>query len=180
MYLCGSCISTFSRSKDDCTMLPTMLYLLCILIGGATGLRTMTGIALVSIAAQSGWPHLGWLHLSGTGLGFLANPISMYIFVALAIGELIADKFPVPARTQVGPLLARAAFGGFAASALAVAAGVSWVVPALVGAAGAIVGAFAGYWLRRTITSRGVKDLPVALLEDATAILLALFAVSRF
>jgi uncharacterized membrane protein len=44
----------------------------------------------------------------------------------------------------------------------------------------AVVGAYAGYWLRRGITSRGVKDLPVALLEDATAILLALFAVSRF
>ncbi len=166
-------------------MLPMMLYLLCILIGGATGLRTMTGIALVSVAAQAGrpqpgWPHLGWLHLSGTGLGFLANPISMYIFVALAIGEWIADKLPVPARTQAGPLLARAVFAGLAASALAVAAGASWVVPAFVGAVSAVVSAFAGYWLRRTITSRGVKDLPVALLEDATAILVSLFAVSRF
>ena len=42
------------------------------------------------------------------------------------------------------------------------------------------MGAYAGYWPRRGITSRGVKDLPIALLEDATAILLALFAVSRF
>ena len=171
-------------------MTPTMLYLLCVVIGGATGLRTLTGIAMVCIAAQTGWPHLGsqqlgwqhqgWLHLAGTGLGFLAMPISLYIFVALAVGELIADKLPVPSRIQPGPLMARAAFGGFAASALAVAAGALWVVPALLGAVAAVVGAYAGYWLRRMITRRGMKDLPVALLEDATAVLLALFAVSRF
>jgi uncharacterized membrane protein len=54
------------------------------------------------------------------------------------------------------------------------------VFPAAAGGLSAIVGAYAGYWLRHSITSRGVKDLPIALLEDATAILLALFAVSRF
>ena len=161
-------------------MTSTMLYVLCVLIGGVTGLRTMTGIAVVAIGAQTSWPQLGWLHLAGTGLGFLARPVSMYIFVALAIGELISDKLPVPARIQPGPLVARAAFGGLSASALAVAAGESWIAPVLFGAIAAVIGAYAGYWLRRTITSRGVMDLPIALLEDATAILLAVFAVSRF
>jgi len=156
-------------------MTPTMLYVLCVLIGGVTGLRTMTGIALVTVGA-----HRGWLHLAGTSLGFLAKPVSMYIFIALAIGELISDKLPVPARTGAGPLAARAVFGGLSASALAFAAGENWIVPALLGAMAAVAGAFAGYWLRRTITSKGVPDLPIALLEDAVAILLALFVVSRF
>ena len=79
-------------------MTSTILYLLCILIGGVSGLRSLTGIAIVAIVAQRGWPHLGWLHLGGTGLGFLAKPVAMYIFVLLAIGELIADKLPVVPR----------------------------------------------------------------------------------
>jgi uncharacterized membrane protein len=171
--------------KDSRTMTPTILFLLCMLIGGATGLRSMTGIAMVTLAAQPHWPHLKWLHLSGTGLSFLAHPVAMIIFVLLALGELVADKLPfIPARIQPGPLAARFAFGALCASALAVAAGVSGVLPvllpALIGGIAAIVAAYAGYWLRRSITARGVKDLPIALLEDAAAILLALFAVSRF
>jgi uncharacterized membrane protein len=162
-------------------MTPTILYLLCVVIGGVSGLRSMTGIAMVTIAAQTRWPHLGWLHLAGTALSFLAKPVAMFLFVVLALGELIADKLPVvPPRIQPGSLAARFGLGALSASALALAAGMSWILPALVGGIAAIVASYAGYWLRRTITSRGVKDLPIALLEDATAILLALFAVSRF
>jgi uncharacterized membrane protein len=167
--------------EDGSTMTSTILYLLCVLIGGVSGLRSLTGIAVVTIVAQRGWPHLGWLHLGGTGLGFLGRPVATYIFVVLAIGELIADKLSfTPPRVQAGPLAVRFLLGAVCSSALAVAAGMSWVFPAAVGGVSAIVGAYAGYWLRRGITSRGVKDLPIALLEDGTAILLALFAVSRF
>jgi uncharacterized membrane protein len=162
-------------------MTSTILDLLCVVIGGVSGLRSLMGIAVVSIVAQRGWPHLGWLHLGGTGLSFLGTPVAMYVFVALAIGELIADKLAfIPPRIQAGPLAARFALGGLCASALALAAGMPWVFPAVVGGVSAVVAAYAGYWLRRGITSRGAKDLPIALLEDVTAILLALFAVSRF
>jgi uncharacterized membrane protein len=162
-------------------MTETILFLLCIVIGGVSGLRSLTGIAVVTMAAQRGWPHLGWLHLGGTGLSFLGTPVAMYLFVVLAIGEVIADKTAfIPPRIQAGPLAARFVLGALCGSALALAAGMPWIVPAVVAGAAAVVGAYAGYWLRRTITSHGVKDLPIALLEDATAILLALFAVSRF
>lgn len=162
-------------------MTPTILYVLCILIGGATGLRSMTGIAIVTLAAQRTWPHLAWLHLWPTGLHFLSLPVSMIVFCVLAIGELIADKLPfIPSRTQAGPLAVRFVFGALCASALSLAAGLPWLFPAAIGGVAAVVAAYAGYWLRHTITSRGVMDLPVALAEDATAILLALFAVSRF
>jgi uncharacterized membrane protein len=162
-------------------MTETILFLICIVIGGASGLRSLTGIAVVTIVAQRGWPHLGWLHLGGTGLSFLGTPIAMYLFILLAIGELIADKTAfVPPRIQAPSLGARFVLGALCGSALALAAGMPWVFPAAVAGAAAVVGAYAGYWLRRSITSHGVKDLPIALLEDATAILLALFAVSRF
>jgi uncharacterized membrane protein len=162
-------------------MTETILVLLCIVIGAVSGLRSLTGIAVVTIAAQRGWPHLGWLHLGGTGLAFLGSSVAMFLFVVLAIGELIADKLPfVPPRIQAGPLAARFVLGALCGSALSLAAGMPWVFPAAVAGVAAVVGAYAGYWLRRTITSHGTKDLPIALLEDATAILLALFAVSRF
>jgi uncharacterized membrane protein len=162
-------------------MTGTILFLLCVVIGGVSGLRSLTGIAVVTIAAQRGWPHLGWLHLGGTGLSFLGTPVAMYVFVVLAIGELIADKTSfIPPRIQAGSMAARFVLGALCGSALALAAGMPWILPAAVAGAAAVVGAYTGYWLRRTITSHGVKDLPIALLEDATAILLALFAVSRF
>ncbi|HEY3988146.1 MAG TPA: DUF4126 family protein [Acidobacteriaceae bacterium] len=162
-------------------MTSTILYLLCVVIGGVSGLRSLTGIAVVTVAAQGGWPHLGWLHLGGTGLGFVGKPVAMYVFVVLAIGELIVDKLAfTPPRIQAGPLAVRFVLGALCGSALAVAAGMSWVLPAAVAGVCAVFGAYVGYWVRRGITSRGVKDLPIALVEDATAIVLALFAVSRF
>ncbi|HEX6773671.1 MAG TPA: DUF4126 family protein [Acidobacteriaceae bacterium] len=162
-------------------MTSTILFLLCVVIGGVSGLRSFTGIALVIIAAQRGWPHLGWLHLSATGLNFLTTPVALIVVVVLAVGELIADKLPaMRPRIQAGPLSARFLLGAFCASALAVAAGMSWVVPAIIGGISAIIAAYAGYWLRHGITTRGVQDLPIALLEDATAILLGFFTVSRF
>lgn len=162
-------------------MTPTMLYVLCVVIGGVSGLRSLTGIAIVSIAAQRGWPHMTWLHLGATGLAFLEKPVWMYVFAFAALCELVADKLPfVPPRIQAGPLVWRFLTGGVCAAALALAAGLPWIFPAGVGGVAAVIGAHIGYWLRRSITSRNVKDLPVALLEDATAILLALFVVSRF
>jgi uncharacterized membrane protein len=167
--------------EDDGTMTETILLLLGMVIGAVSGLRSLTGIAVVTIAAQRGWPHLGWLHLGGTGLSFLGTPAAMFVFVVLAIGELVGDKMSfIPPRIQAGPLAVRFVLGALCGTALALAAGMPWILPAAVAGVAAVVGAYAGYWLRRTITSHGVRDLPIALVEDATAILLALFAVSRF
>jgi uncharacterized membrane protein len=162
-------------------MTASMLYVLCVIIGGVSGLRSLTAVAIVSIAAQQGWPHMALLHLSGTGLAFLGKPIWMCVSVVAALCELVADKLPlVPTRIQPASLVWRFLTGGFCGSALALAAGLPWIFPAALSGIAAIVGAYMGYWLRRSITSQNVKDLPIALLEDATAILLALFAVSRF
>ncbi len=158
-------------------MTATMLFALCFLIGCVTGLRSMMGVALVCWAA-----HLGWLNLPGTKLSFLASVISLIVFSLLAVGELIADKLPkVPPRVQAGPLVVRVIFGALAASALAAAAGAALVPAMIFGAIGAIVGAYAGYAARKAIVKGlGIRDLPIALAEDAVAILVGLFAVSRF
>jgi uncharacterized membrane protein len=64
---------------------------------------------------------------------------------------------------------------------MAVAGGASLVVGALIGAVGAVVGAFAGYKARVGLV-RGLKvpDIVIAIPEDLVAIGLAVFFVSHF
>jgi uncharacterized membrane protein len=51
----------------------------------------------------------------------------------------------------------------------------------VMGAVGGVVGAFAGYHARTgLVRALKVRDLPIALLEDAIAIGGAIFIVSRF
>jgi uncharacterized membrane protein len=158
-------------------MTTSILLLVCFLLGIVSGLRSMMGVALVCWAV-----HLGWLNLAGTKLAFLGSPISLGIFSLLAIGELVADKLPfIPPRIQAPSLTVRFVFGALAACALAMAAGAGFGIPALVGGIAAVIGAFAGYWVRRTVESQfNLKDALVAPVEDLIAILLGLFAVSRF
>ena len=138
------------------------------------GLRSLTAPAVVAWGA-----YIGWLNLHGSPLAFMGSMIAVAIFSLLAIGELIADKLPIIAkRTAPAPLLARIITGGLCGACLCAAAGQSIVVGAILGGIGGIVGAFLGYGIRRRLISH-MKDLPVALCEDAVAIGLALFLVSR-
>ena len=124
---------------------------------------------------------MGWLHLDGSWLAFLANKISLAVFSLLGVGELIADKLPfIPGRTQPGPLGARIIFGALCAAALCLSGGASLPLGAMLGGVGGIAGAFAGYNYRRWL-SRGAKlpDLLIALLEDVVAVGGGLLLVSH-
>jgi uncharacterized membrane protein len=155
----------------------TSVFLLAFLIGCVCGLRSMTAPALVCWGA-----HLGWLKLDGSKLGFLHNNISLGVFTLLAIGELIADKLPfIPSRTTPGPLVVRFVFGAVSGVALCISGGASWLPGALLGGIGGVAGAYAGYYLRRWLTSdKGLPDFAVALVEDVVAIGGGLLIVSRF
>jgi len=111
----------------------------------------------------------------------MGSKAAVAILSLFAIGELIADKLPrTPRRTMIAPLLARALTGGLAGACLSLSAGQSLLVGAALGATGGVIGAFAGYEIRkRLVTTLNIKDLFVALAEDAVAIGLALFLVSR-
>jgi len=81
----------------------------------------------------------------------------------LAAGEAVADKLPlIPPRTDPLPLLGRAAIGGLIGYAVAEIDDQSPVLPTLAGAAAAIAGATAAYYLRRSLRRR--FDLPDTLL----------------
>lgn len=154
-----------------------MVVVLAFLFGMVCGLRSTTAPALVCWGA-----HLGWLHLAGSPMAFLASPIALIIFSLLAVGELVADKLPkIPRRTSAGPLAARVVLGAICGGAFAVAGRASFATCCLLGGLGGLIGAFAGYTARHVATyDRQLPDLPVALFEDLMTIGGGLFLVSRF
>jgi uncharacterized membrane protein len=155
-------------------MVDAMVLLFAFLIGAVCGLRSMTAPAVVAWGA-----HLGWLHLEGSWLGFFANKISLVVFSLLALGELVADKLTfIPGRTQPGPLIVRIIFGAICAAALAVSGAASPLAGGLLGAVGAIAGAYAGYTYRTGLAGKA-PDVVLALLEDLLAVGGGFFLVSR-
>ena len=144
------------------------------LIGAVCGLRSMVAPAVVAWAA-----HLGWQHLQGAIGLFFNSHITLLVFSLFALGELIADKLPfIPARTQLGPLGIRIIFGAVCGSALCVAAAASPATGAILGAAGALAGAFAGYNYRLRL-AKLAPGLLLALIEDLVAVGGGLLIVSR-
>ena len=145
-------------------------------IGVIAGLRALTAPAVATWAA-----HLRWINLEGTHLSFMGSIPAVAIFTLAAVGELVNDKLPkTGARTDPPQLIARIVMGGFAAATLSMGGGASWLVGAVLGAIGAIVGTFAGYHVRRAIV-RGLHspDFVIALVEDVVAIGGGLFLASR-
>ena len=160
------------------SLLAVHVLLLAFAIGSVTGLRSFTPAAVVCWAAR-----LGVLSLRATPLAFLGSPVAVAIFTLLALAELVADKLPkTPARTAAMGLSARFLLGGMCGAALDLASPqpVSWVFAALLGAAGGIVGAFAGYQVRtRLVKALNVPDFVIAPVEDAVAIAAAILIVTH-
>jgi uncharacterized membrane protein len=152
-----------------------MTWLIAIpLLGVVTGMRSMTAITVLCWFAYK-----GDLSLDGTWASWAAKLVTAIIFTVLAVGELVADKLPkTPNRTAPGPLLVRVVVGGLVGSIVAAGLNGSEFEGAILGIGGALVGAFGGYLVRREIVLRlGSKDWPVALVEDASAILCAVLAM---
>lgn len=148
-------------------MTHALLVLLALLIGVVAGLRSLTAPAVVAWAG-----FLGWVDVHGTWASWMANVITVIVFTVLAIAELVNDKLPkTPVRTAAPIFAARIVLGGFAGAVLG--AWPHWTFTALgAGVIGAVLGTLAGLQGRkRLVAALGGKDLPIALLEDAIAIL---------
>jgi uncharacterized membrane protein len=144
------------------------------LIGLFAGLRSLTAPAAVAWAA-----YLGWLGLDPP-LSLIGSLPAVIILTLLALGELVVDKLPItPKRTEIPGLIARILTGGIAGACIADGGAQPALPGAVLGAAGGLVGAFAGYQLRtRIVNGLGIRDLYVALVEDLVAIAGCLWIVS--
>ena len=145
-------------------------------IGVVAGLRALTAPAVVSWAA-----YLGWLNLRDSPVAFMASIWAVVIFSLLAIFEFVGDLLPnTPKRTAPAPLAARILMGGLCGACLFASANQSLSIGAALGAIGAVIGAFAGYEIRkRLVTGLHIKDIFIAIPEDLIAIGLAWFLVAR-
>ena len=144
------------------------------LIGVIAGLRALMAPTIVSWGAG-----LGWFSLAGSSLNFMSSAVTRYILSFLALGELVNDKLPkTPSRKVPPQFITRVVTGAFSGAVLG-ASRDSFVGGLIAGAIGAVAGTLGGSAVRSALAKMASKDLPIALLEDAVAILGALFIVSR-
>jgi uncharacterized membrane protein len=149
------------------------VYLLAVVLGAISGLRTMAAPTAISIAAR-----MGWLNVSGTRLAWLGYAWTPWILVLFAIGELIVDQLPTtPSRKEPMPFAARLLAGMLTGAAIGMANG-STAGGIVAGAIGALIGTLGGYAFRRRLAKAFGRDRPAALIEDLVAYVGAAIVVS--
>lgn len=144
-----------------------------ILLGIVTGMRTMTGIALLCW-----WCWLGWLPVEHTWAAWAASLAAVIVFTLCALGEYLVDILPqTPSRKTLGPLLARLIVGGLCGAVAVTAQTEPPAGGVILGVIGAVIGAYGGYWLRMRLAAWFGRDLPAGLLESAICLAIALYDV---
>jgi uncharacterized membrane protein len=144
------------------------------LLGAATGLRSMTPMAVLCWFA-----YLGHLPVDGTWASWTTKLPVAIVFTVLAAAEYIGDKLPkMPNRTSPVALITRVILGGLIGAIVAAGLDGPGFEGGILGVAGALIGTFGGFLIRREIVlQRGSRDWPVALLEDAIALGCAVLAM---
>jgi uncharacterized membrane protein len=145
-----------------------------LVLGVVTGMRSMTAIAALSWFVWLGLvPEYGWAT-------WIAHLVVAIIFTVCALGEYAVDRLPnTPRRTDIGPVLVRVVVGSLVGAMAAKAIDEPVAGGVIFGAVGAIIGAWGGFFVRMTVARIFRRDLPAALLEDASAIALAVLALVR-
>ncbi len=145
-----------------------------LLLGVATGMRSMTAIAALSWAVWLGLvPEQGWA-------AWIGHLVVVILLTICALGEYVADTMPkTPRRTDLGPALGRVVIGALVGAMVAVAIDEPVAGGVIFGAGGAIIGTWGGFFVRMTVARIFRRDMPAALLESASAIALAVLALAR-
>src|SRR3984893_5134844 len=150
------------------------IFINAFLIGTASGLRALIGLAAVSWAA-----HFGILPLDHTWLAFLGYAFTPYILTLMAIGELVNDKLPkTPSRLVPPQFITRIVTGALCGFAIGISDHET-LLGLLAGVIGSVAGTFGGAKARNYLAKLFGRDLPAALLEDLIAIGITTFALFR-
>lgn len=152
---------------------PMKVYARAVTLGFAAGLRSMTPLAWLSRTSN--------LDPEPTNAveEMLNSPTARIVTSMLASGELIGDKLPItPSRLKPGPLAGRLGIGALAGMRICRRYHQSLVVGAILGAASATAGSFAGNYARTRLAERiKVLSFVLGLAEDGLAVGLAWLAV---
>jgi uncharacterized membrane protein len=150
------------------------IFINAFLIGAASGLRSLIGLAAVSWAA-----HFGVLPLDRTWVAFLGYAFSPYILTLMAIAELVNDKLPkTPSRLIPPQFITRIVMSTLCGLAIRLS-GNGMILGLVAGIVGGVAGTFGGAKARSLLARTFGRDLPAALLEDAVALGIAAFALFR-
>ena len=150
------------------------IFINTFLVGAASGLRAMIGLAAVSWAAR-----FGILPLGHTWLAFLGYAFTPYILTLLAIGELVSDKLPkTPSRLIPPQFITRIVTSALCGLAIGLS-GNQMIVGLVAGVLGVVAGTFGGAKARGLLARNLGCDLPAALLEDIAAAGITAFALFR-
>jgi uncharacterized membrane protein len=150
------------------------IFINAFLIGSASGLRALIGLAAVSWAAR-----FGILPVDHTWLAFLGYAFTSSILTLMAIGELVNDKLPkTPSRLIPPQFITRIVISALCGLAIGLS-GNEMIIGLVAGILGAVAGTFGGAKARSLLARTFGRDLPAALLEDAVALGIAAFALFR-
>ncbi|MEU0498312.1 DUF4126 family protein [Mycobacterium sp. NPDC006124] len=155
-------------------MTQVLVIVLAILIGVVAGLRALTPPAMVAWGAL-----LGWLPVEGTWAQWVGHPVTVAVLTVLLVVELITDQLPkTPSRTVPVQFIARLLTGAFAGAVIG--AGTHHTILGIgAGMIGAVLGTLGGFQARSSLVTRnGGRDLPIAVTEDAIAVLGGLAVVA--
>ena len=142
-------------------------FLCALILGGIAGLRSMLAPAAVSWAA---W--LGILHVEDTPLAFMNYRYTHLILTVCALGELVADKTSfIPSRKSPPSFIFRIVSGAVCGATIGASVH-RLVLGLLLGMAGAVAGTLGGYAARAKLAALFGRDLPAALLEDVSALVI--------
>jgi uncharacterized membrane protein len=143
------------------------IVLLAILIGIVAGLRALTPPAVVAWGAC-----LGWLDVSDKWSHWVGSWITVAVLTVLLVVELVTDQLPkTPSRKTTPQFATRLVTGAFAGAVIGSAFHHTFIAIGG-GIIGAVLGTLGGYEARKRLVERnGGHDLPVALTEDAVAVL---------
>jgi uncharacterized membrane protein len=151
-----------------------IIFINAFLIGFASGLRALIGLAAVSWAV-----HFGILPLDHTWLAFLGYAVTPYILTLMAIAELVNDKLPkTPSRLIPPQFVTRIVTGALCGLAIGLS-GHGMIIGLVAGVVGAVAGTLGGAKARSLLAKTFGRDLPAALLEDAVAFGIAALALFR-
>ena len=136
-------------------------------LGAASGARAQLGLATVVARADPSLPAV------------LREPVTRWLLVAAAAGELVVDKLPsTPSRLEPPGIAARLSMGALAAGLFAQTRQAPWLPAAAIGASSAAVAARFGHDVRARVANHA-PDPVVAVCEDTLALGLAAVGASR-
>jgi len=142
-----------------------------VLLGIVTGMRSMTGLAVLCWFAWLGLvPETGWAAWSAT-------PAAAIVFGLCAVGEYAGDLSPrAPRRTAIFPLAVRLLIGGLVGALVARALTEPVAGGVIFGVIGVLMGAYGGVHLRMWLARKVGLDWPVGVTESVVALGLAVAA----